>query len=94
METQLLAQEVPCAWPGPSLPQRSPCPHLDVDLVTQHSRPQDHGFGTALELLAHEQGLLEGGAALVHITSIQDLLREAGLSWAGARAHPRGAPPL
>lgn len=54
----------------PLPPVHHPCPHLDVDLVTQHGRPQDHGFGTALELLAHEQGLLKRGAALVHVTGI------------------------
>lgn len=50
-----------------------------MDLVAQHGCPQDHGFGTALELLAHEQGLLKGGAALVHIPGVQDLQR-LGLS--------------
>lgn len=59
--------------PGCAAPVPRPHPHLDVDLVAQHRCPQDHGFGTALELLAHEQGLLEGGAALVHVTGIQDL---------------------
>ena len=49
--------------------------HLDVDLVAQHSCPQNHGLGTSLELLAHQQGLLKGGAALIHISSIQYLYK-------------------
>lgn len=66
--------------PAPPLqpsPGRPP-PHLDVDLVAQHGRPQDHGFDAALELLAHQQGLLEGGAALVHVPGVQDLWGRRG----------------
>lgn len=53
-----------------------PAAHLDVDLVAQHSCPQDHGLGAPLELLPHQQRLLEGGAALIHIPSVQDLCRD------------------
>lgn len=67
--------------PAPSLQsQGCPCPHLDVDLVAQNGRPQDHGFGTALELLAHQQRLLKGGAALIYVPGIQDLWR-CKLQW-------------
>lgn len=59
---------------------------LDVDLVAQHRRAQDHGLGAPLELLAHEQGLLEGGAALVHVPGVQDL-------WGGGSAGHCGAQP-
>lgn len=47
--------------------------YLDVDLVAEHGRSEDHGFGSSLELFAHVDGLLKGGAPLVHIPGIQDL---------------------
>lgn len=50
--------------------------HLDVDLVAQYGCPQNHGLGTSLELFAHQQGLLKGGAALIHVSSIQYLYRQ------------------
>ncbi|KAF3845677.1 hypothetical protein F7725_002755 [Dissostichus mawsoni] len=51
----------------------SGCLYLDVDLVAEHGRSEDHGFGSSLELFAHVDRLLKGGAPLVHIPRIQDL---------------------
>lgn len=47
--------------------------YLDVDLVAEHSSPEDHGFGSSLELFAHMERLLERGAPLVHVPRIQNL---------------------
>ena len=65
-----------CAHLAASPRQGRPRPHLDVNLVTQHGRPQDHRLGASLELLPHQQRLLKGGAALIHIPGVQDLRRE------------------
>lgn len=48
-------------------------PHLDVNLVAQHGGAQDGGFSSALEVLAHLEGPVKGGASLVHIPGIEDL---------------------
>ena len=48
-------------------------PNLDVDLVAQHGRSEDHGLGSSLELLPHVDGLLKGVAPLVHVAGVQDL---------------------
>lgn len=75
---------------------RAATAHLDVDLVAQHRRAQDHGLGAPLELLAHEQGLLEGGAALVHVPGVQDLWGGGSAGHCGAqpswRSHPGPSP--
>lgn len=47
--------------------------YLDVDLVAQHSSPEDHGLGSSLELFAHMERFLKRGAPLVHVPRVQNL---------------------
>lgn len=45
-----------------------------MDLISEHSCSEDHGFGSSLELFAHVERLLECGAPLVHISRVENLL--------------------
>lgn len=69
--------------------------HLDMDLVAEHSCSQNHSFGTSLEFLAHQQGLLKGGATLIHISSIQylDKMRRLRTAQGASTPHTRQSQP-